>query len=73
MENESHNLAFTAHYDGVDVGCGVIDNGSGTALLLGMSKDLKEALKTMTCHSSFDAEERGLWGTNYYVAILREV
>ena len=73
VENESHNLAFTAHYDRVDVGCGVIDNGSGTAVLLGMIKDLKESPKDNDLSFIFfDAEERGLWGSEYYVANTEE-
>jgi aminopeptidase YwaD len=68
-ENESHNLAFTAHYDRVDVGCGVVDNGSGTAVLLGMIKDIKaNPNDNDLTFIFFDAEERGLWGSEYYVA-----
>lgn len=69
-ENAAYNLAFTAHYDRVDVGCGVIDNGSGTAVLLGMIKDIKESPRADTdlAFIFFDAEEEGLLGSEYYVA-----
>lgn len=68
-ENETHNLAFTAHYDRVDVGCGVVDNGSGTAVLLGMIKDIRQnSNENDLTFLFFDAEERGLWGSEYYVA-----
>ncbi|MFH1065969.1 MAG: M28 family metallopeptidase [Nanoarchaeota archaeon] len=69
VENETHNLAFTAHYDRVDVGCGVVDNGSGTAALLGMIRDLRRSPNNNDISFIFfDAEERGLWGSEYYVA-----
>ncbi|MDI6738086.1 MAG: M28 family metallopeptidase [Nanoarchaeota archaeon] len=69
VENESHNLAFTAHYDRVDVGCGVVDNGSGVAVLLGMIKDVKESPNDNDLtFIFFDAEEKGLLGSKYYVA-----
>ncbi|MFA5888227.1 MAG: M28 family metallopeptidase [Candidatus Nanoarchaeia archaeon] len=68
-ENESHNLAFSAHYDRVDVGCGAIDNGSGTAVLLGMIKDIKaNPNDNDLTFIFFDAEEEGLLGSEYYVA-----
>lgn len=72
-ENESHNLAFTAHYDRVDVGCGVVDNGSGTAVILGMIKDIKvNPNDNDLTFIFFDAEERGLWGSRHYVANTSE-
>jgi len=70
VENETYNLAFTAHYDRVDVGCGVIDNGSGVAVVLGMIKDARQNPredKDIT-FLFFDAEEMGLLGSKYYVA-----
>lgn len=73
VENETHNLAFTAHYDRVDVGCGVVDNGSGTATLLGMIRDIKESPNDNDLtFIFFDGEERGLLGSRYYVANTEE-
>lgn len=72
-ENEEHNLAFSAHYDRVDVGCGVVDNGSGTATLLGMIRDIKANLNNNDLtFLFFDAEEKGLLGSKYYVANTEE-
>ncbi|MDD4878404.1 MAG: M28 family metallopeptidase [Candidatus Nanoarchaeia archaeon] len=68
-DNEEHNLAFTAHYDRVDAGCGVVDNGSGVAVLLEMIREIKEKPNNNDLtFIFFDAEERGLWGSRHYVA-----
>ena len=72
VENESHNLAFTAHYDRVDVGCGVIDNGSGTAVLLGMIKDLKESPKDNDLSFIFlTLKKEGYGALNIMLQILK--
>lgn len=66
-QDEDYNLAFSAHYDRVDVGCGVVDNGSGVAVLLGMINDIKENNNDLT-FLFFDGEEKGLLGSRHYVA-----
>jgi Zn-dependent M28 family amino/carboxypeptidase len=67
-------IAVTAHYDHVGVQNGKIfygadDNASGTAALLAMAQYFK---KRPPAHSllfiAFDAEEKGLLGSNYFVA-----
>ncbi|MBU2638434.1 MAG: Zn-dependent exopeptidase M28 [Nanoarchaeota archaeon] len=73
VENETANLAVSAHYDRVDVGCGVIDNGAGVAELISVLKEVKENPRTNDLtFLFFDGEEEGLLGSAYYVANIEE-
>jgi alkaline phosphatase isozyme conversion protein len=57
-----------AHYDSVDVGNGVDDNGSGVAVVLEAAKVLKDVETPQTIQFIFfGAEEAGLCGSDYHV------
>lgn len=58
-----------AHYDSVDVGKGVDDNGSGVAVVLEAANVLKDAETPQTIKFIFfGAEEVGLCGSDYHVS-----
>ena len=76
-------IAFTAHYDhlgvvstqdaaGDSIYNGFADNAAGVAMLLGIARALAFDSEQSVRHSMlflfFDAEERGLLGSDYYVA-----
>lgn len=57
-----------AHYDTVDVGNGVDDNGSGVAVVMEAAKALKDVETPQTIQFIFfGAEEAGLCGSDYHV------
>ena len=74
-------LVIGAHYDHLGYGeegsladsagqihNGADDNASGVAALLGLAKKLKkEKLKINVLFIAFTGEEKGLWGSNYFV------
>jgi hypothetical protein len=56
------------HYDSVDVGNGVDDNGSGVAVVLEAARVLKDVETPQTVQFIFfGAEEAGLFGSDYHV------
>ena len=58
-----------AHYDSVDVGNGVDDNGSGVAVVLEAANVLKDMETQQTIQFIFfGAEEVGLCGSDYHVS-----
>lgn len=58
-----------AHYDSVNTGSGVDDNGSGVSVLLEVSNRLKDMETPYTIHFVFfDAEETGMEGSRLYAA-----
>ena len=72
-------IVFTAHYDHLGIGKpdasgdsvynGFSDNAAGVAMLLAIGKDLERApLKRTALFAFFVGEERGLLGSDYYVA-----
>jgi hypothetical protein len=64
-------VVLGAHYDSVDVGSGMDDNGSGIAVVLEAAKALKDAETPQTIRFIFfGAEEAGLFGSDYYVSQL---
>jgi Zn-dependent M28 family amino/carboxypeptidase len=74
-------LVIGAHYDHLGYGeegsladsagqihNGADDNASGVAALLGLAKKLKgKKLNTNVLFIAFSGEEKGLWGSNYFV------
>lgn len=62
-----------AHYDSVFGTPGADDNASGSAMTLLMAKYLNQRKLKHTIHYVFfDAEERGMIGSNYYAKNMRE-
>jgi len=62
-------VVLGAHYDSVDVGMGVDDNGSGVAVVLEAASVLKDVETPQTIHFIFfGAEEAGLYGSDYHVS-----
>lgn len=58
-----------AHYDSVDTGSGVDDNGSGVATVLEAANVLKDVQTPQTIEFIFfGAEEAGLCGSDYHVS-----
>lgn len=58
-----------AHYDSVNTGAGVDDNGSGVSVLLEVSNRLMDVETPYTIHFVFfDAEETGMEGSRFYAA-----
>jgi Zn-dependent M28 family amino/carboxypeptidase len=61
------------HFDSVEVGAGVDDNGSGVAVLLEVAKRLKDINTPYSIRFIFfDAEETGLEGSEYFVSRMTE-
>jgi len=82
IDNEAKKtVVIGAHYDHLGYGGegslaesegqihnGADDNASGVAALLGLAKKLKnQKLKTNILFIAFTGEEKGLWGSNYFV------
>lgn len=71
---ENNYLAFTAHYDHLgtrngDIYYGADDNASGTAALLAMAQYFKQhPPRHSLLFVAFDAEEKGLIGSKYFVS-----
>jgi len=71
---ENKYIAITAHYDHLgtrngDIYYGADDNASGTAALLAMVQYFKQhPAKHSLLFVAFDAEEKGLIGSKYFVA-----
>ncbi|KAI0505452.1 peptidase family M28 [Xylaria bambusicola] len=64
-------IVLGAHLDSVQAGAGINDDGSGSALLLELSKAvLKYATKTKVRFAWWGAEENGLVGSKYYCSNL---
>ncbi len=64
-------IVLGGHYDSVSAGPGANDNGSGTAVLLELARDLgKQKPKNTLVLIGFDGEELGLLGSRYYVEHL---
>ena len=62
-------IILGAHYDSVDAGIGVDDNGSGVAVVLETANALKDAETDQTIKFIFfGAEEVGLCGSDYHVS-----
>lgn len=62
-------VVLGAHYDSVDVGNGIDDNGSGVAVVLEAANVLKDAKTQQTIQFIFfGAEEVGLCGSDYHVS-----
>ncbi len=60
-------IVLGGHYDSVSAGPGANDNGSGTAVLLELARDLgHQNHKYTLVMISFDGEELGLLGSRYY-------
>jgi Zn-dependent M28 family amino/carboxypeptidase len=74
---EAGAVIFTAHLDSVPAGPGANDNGSGSAVVLELARELAQLSATdrpMTLRFAlFGAEELGLDGSQYYVQHLSEV
>ncbi|RWA10240.1 hypothetical protein EKO27_g4885 [Xylaria grammica] len=65
-------VVLGAHLDSVQAGPGINDDGSGTALLLELSKAvLKYKTKTKVRFAWWGAEENGLIGSKYYCSSLQ--
>lgn len=73
-QHENSYVAITAHYDHLgtrngDIYYGADDNASGTAALLAMVQYFKQhPPKHSLLFVAFDAEEKGLIGSKYFVA-----
>lgn len=82
LNNNSENtIVIGAHYDHLGYGeegsladsagqihNGADDNASGVAAMLGLANKLKGAeLKSNVLFIAFTGEEKGLWGSNYFV------
>jgi hypothetical protein len=71
---ENNYIAITAHYDHLgkrngDIYYGTDDNASGTAALLAMAQYFKKyPPKHSLLFVAFDAEEKGLQGSKYFVS-----
>ncbi|OQP67026.1 hypothetical protein A3860_01305 [Niastella vici] len=71
---EKNYIAITAHYDHLgkrngDIYYGTDDNASGTAALLAMAQYFKKyPPKHSLLFVAFDAEEKGLMGSKYFVS-----
>ncbi len=77
----SKTIVIGAHYDHLGYGeegsladsagqihNGADDNASGVSAMLGLAKKLKgKKLKTNVLFIAFTGEEKGLWGSNYFV------
>ncbi|KAI0478362.1 peptidase family M28 [Xylaria cf. heliscus] len=65
-------IVLGAHLDSVQAGPGINDDGSGTALLLELSKSvLKYKTNTKVRFAWWGAEENGLIGSKYYCSNLK--
>ncbi|KAI1109830.1 peptidase family M28 [Nemania sp. NC0429] len=65
-------IVLGAHLDSVQAGPGINDDGSGSALLLELSKAvLKYKTKTKVRFAWWGAEENGLVGSKYYCSNLK--
>ncbi len=61
-------IVLGGHYDSVSAGPGANDNGSGTAVLIELARDLgQQDHKHTLVLIAFDGEELGLLGSAYYV------
>jgi aminopeptidase YwaD len=73
---EAGTVIFTAHLDSVPAGPGANDNGSGSAVVLELARELAQrspAARPMTLRFAlFGAEELGLYGSRYYVQSLSD-
>lgn len=79
--NAEKTIVIGAHYDHLGYGeegsladsagqihNGADDNASGVAAMLGLAKKLsRQKLKTNVLFIAFTGEEKGLWGSNYFV------
>lgn len=66
-------ILIGAHYDSVNTGSGIDDNGSGVAVLLEMANRLKDEETPYSLRFIFlDAEETGLEGSEYYVSQMSD-
>ncbi len=64
-------IVLGGHYDSVQAGPGGDDNGSGSAVLLELARDLAHQPHQNTLvFVAFDGEEEGLLGSQYYVSHL---
>lgn len=69
----SQVILIGAHYDSVNTGSGIDDNGSGVAILLEMANRLKDKETPYSLRFVFlDAEETGLEGSKYYVSQMSQ-
>jgi alkaline phosphatase isozyme conversion protein len=67
--NSDRVIIAGGHFDTVNIGSGVDDNGSGVAVLLEAAKRLKDMETPYTIRFVFfDAEETGLEGSFFYVS-----
>ena len=72
-KNEKKTLYITAHYDTTDFTTGVIDNGTGVAVVLETAKVLEQLQTDINVvFVFFDGEEVGLQGAKYFVYNLIE-
>ena len=75
-EGDPNNVVVVgAHLDSVDAGPGINDNGSGTAAILTIAKQIRALninLANKLRFAFWGAEESGLLGSEYYVANLSE-
>jgi aminopeptidase YwaD len=73
---DAGTVIFTAHLDSVPAGPGANDNGSGSAVVLELARELARrspAERPMTVRFAlFGAEELGLFGSRYYVQSLTD-
>jgi Zn-dependent M28 family amino/carboxypeptidase len=79
--NSPYTVVIGAHYDHLGMGQegslhagepaihnGADDNASGTAALMKLAADMRNAkLKNNVLFIAFTGEEKGLWGSNYFV------
>lgn len=64
-------IVVGAHTDHVEVGQGVVDDWSGAALLPALLQSLRKSARRHTfLFIGFADEEKGLWGSHYYVQHL---
>jgi aminopeptidase YwaD len=73
---DSGTVILTAHLDSVRAGPGANDNGSGSAVVLELARELAQrapSQRPMTLRFAlFGAEELGLYGSRYYVQSLSD-
>ena len=72
-DENKRTIILSAHYDTTKDNIGIIDNGSGTALLLSAAEMLSDANLDFNIRLIFfDMEEYSMYGSKYYLQNLTE-